>query len=816
MVVGFLPPSVEDKAYRLPFELGLFEEQRVNTRKLISPPFSDLVKKKELLTNKEIRTYKDFNGLRLVSDEQRYDAIQKRIIAEGNVKAFFNGRLIFADRLELDSRFKTLFARGSVRLLKGKQYFQASILRYNFIENLGELEDVYGVIELKTIQKDLSNKAIPLRSLFGTFSKSIPNDEGNDQSLASSRIEINEIPISLEMSCPLDWGKKPLGYSYRNKKNSSIINETAFPPPIGCREREHFIYSHSETLNEQLEDITMGEFSNLKPYLNLNDLDSKVSSEFKNDKKIVSKNPHVDQNIGPIALKNELTFEKRFGVPSSVRNVGEKNKFGAIRVAQLTRQGRKKLITGAITRWRVQASKIKLNQFGWNANRMSFTNDPFTPTQSRFEAIDVIAEENSNGDFLITARTNHLVLEEKLRFPFITRRRLRRKKEFENRWTIGIDSRDRDGLFIGRRLKPIEIANNYELVLQPQFLIQRAFNGSTNSYVKPGTSTYSQNIYQDASLADLFGLDAELTGKLKTWDVDLNANISTFNLDNYIEGSRYWGGLSNNFDSKLFGPFGVKVFGAYRYRAWNGSLGETDIYSAYGVYSDKKGAFSLGQVKSNYLLRGGFGKYQAESDDGESISSLWRANIYGSLSFIYPLWQGKVARLSPRYAYRYSPTPIRPGLDLITNITSSFSAYDDGRKLNVISLSSGPSLTLGTFSNKFLDYTKFSITLGGKVKSGKSPFDFDQAVDLGTLGLGLTQQIVGPLLFNTGLEINIDSSSKDYGELINSRFELSWQRRSYDFGLYYNPYKGIGGVRLRLNDFKFSGQGRPFVPLESS
>jgi acyl dehydratase len=110
---------------------------------------------------------------------------------------------------------------------------------------------------------------------------------------------------------------------------------------------------------------------------------------------------------------------------------------------------------------------------------------------------------------------------------------------------------------------------------------------------------------------------------------------------------------------------------------------------------------------------------------------------------------------------------------------------------------------LGTFSKPFLDFTQISVIGGGTLQSGASPFEFDSIVDFGTLGLGITQQIVGPLMFSTGVNLNVDPGSAYYGEVIDSNFELRWQRRSYEIGLYFNPYEGIGGVRFRLNDFKF-------------
>ena len=127
-------------------------------------------------------------------------------------------------------------------------------------------------------------------------------------------------------------------------------------------------------------------------------------------------------------------------------------------------------------------------------------------------------------------------------------------------------------------------------------------------------------------------------------------------------------------------------------------------------------------------------------------------------------------------------------------------------------LSVGPTLTLGTFSKPFLDYTQLSISGSATLKNGSSPFDFDQAIDLGTLGIGITQQIAGPLVLNAGIGINVDPASEYYGDVINSNIELRWQRRSYDVGFYFNPYEGIGGFRFRLHDFDFKGTGVPFVP----
>ena len=43
-------------------------------------------------------------------------------------------------------------------------------------------------------------------------------------------------------------------------------------------------------------------------------------------------------------------------------------------------------------------------------------------------------------------------------------------------------------------------------------------------------------------------------------------------------------------------------------------------------------------------------------------------------------------------------------------------------------------------------------------------------MDLATLGIGITQQIAGPLLLNAGV-INIDAGSEFYGNVINSNID---------------------------------------------
>ena len=68
------------------------------------------------------------------------------------------------------------------------------------------------------------------------------------------------------------------------------------------------------------------------------------------------------------------------------------------------------------------------------------------------------------------------------------------------------------------------------------------------------------------------------------------------------------------------------------------------------------------------------------------------------------------------------------------------------------------------------------------------------------------------MVLEAGATFNIDPGSDFFGDNSYSYFEVKLQRRSYEFGVYYSPYDGIGGIRVKLNDFNFDGSGSPFMP----
>ena len=362
------------------------------------------------------------------------------------------------------------------------------------------------------------------------------------------------------------------------------------PPLPECKNPDRYKSVKPSSLSERLESIALGDGGETQRHVSSHDKTAQQTIPPGQQQAMRTEAiSNIDQRISKIALKGSFSIEPRGGIPTQRSNssVRDENRFGAIRPTQLKRLEKTQLLNGTISRWRVQASKVLITKDGWKANRMGFSNDPFTPTQTRIDAEDVVAREQANGDMIISARRNRLILDERLPIPVTRRQLIKGEEDVENRWVFGFDERDRDGFFVGRNLKPIELTRDFTLSLEPQLMVQRANNGETSSYPAEGESADSEDVDQPTTAADLLGLKAELKGQIWDWDITLDADISSFKPQNFASGSRYWGTIENDMELPWLGDVTARLFGAYRYRSWNGSLGETNVYSALGGLSSR-------------------------------------------------------------------------------------------------------------------------------------------------------------------------------------------------------------------------------------
>jgi hypothetical protein len=972
--------------------------------------------------------------IELSADHQGFDILANRFVATGDVKVILAGGRLLADRLEYESATRTIVASGRVRFQRGNQYLQASRLRYSLLENSGEIDEVYGVIDLDSAALDLNPSQSPSAPLLplSYWTAPLPPFNGDvsfevaeitdadatvAEALATSPLSGGSEAVSIPAGTPErlsadDWEMPPVALSPQ-------AQTMACPPPLPPvpnwrpypwaatvwggqmidanfgdtfvfkgRMRPEYLWGiglnkrllragplalefDSNALLHHAYEQQGGEFNQDVPYANtpaqtfgeftwsfgirawlqpwlslaffegvslntnvsnyektfredyttfLNYLGFEVEALIKPEWSIVGRIHHrsgaygtysgvsegsnaylvgmryrfgssppplfsvamqppdgcpgggqpqpkplseqlnqvalgsaqqatgappeapkaaissstlspgqqealrrkaiaaaVDQRMSNLQFQQSLTVRRQAGNSGDNVDVsGREVTYGSVRPWQLnplTTKENRKFVSGTISRWRIQANRLSVTPNGWQADRAAFTNDPYTPALSWVDASGVVAHQEPNGDLVLQAKSNQLILEDRLPIPLQRNQRFEKDREVENRWVMAVDSEDRDGFYLGYNLKPLEVGKRGTLNLQPQFMVRRALDGTTSSYVLPGKPIGSSPKSQPTRIGDLFGLLARFDTRVLGLNIDVVGDFSTFDPSNFANGTRSWGDISRSFRLPLIGRTTARGFGAYRYRVWNGSLGEQDVYSALGASLEQtRDLPNLGKLTNRMFWRAGFGNFQGTRFNSANLAELWRANVYGSINSRLPLWSGKALNPGTELATRFSPTPIVPGLAINTNLNMNLAYYGDGTNQQTFSISAGPTLTLGHLQKNFFDYTQLTVTGGGTLRQGLSPFSFDRAVDLSTIGLGLTQQLVGPLILSGGIGLNTDPNSEFFGDVVDSYVELRWQRRAYELAIYYSPYQGIGGVRVKLNDFNFRGTGVPFVP----
>ncbi|MEA5417330.1 DUF3769 domain-containing protein [Synechococcus sp. BA-132 BA5] len=911
--------------------------------------------------------------LELTANQQGYDSQLQRFVATGSVMARLAGGRLLADRLEFEASTRTLLAVGNVRFQRGQQYLQGSRLRYALLEGVGEIDDVYGVIDLDTTKEDFdleqaaatplpppepisctpSYPAVPQWQPYPwavtTWAGQMYAGEFGDTFTFSGRFRPEYLggigmqrrllqagPLSLEFDANLlghkansqpgggfnqlfpfsdtpaqNFGEVTGGLGLRlwlrpwlnvffveglsvisaksnyestfRENSARLLNYLAFevealvtprwsavgrihhrsgaygtfsgvsegsnayllglryrfgtdklasqplpvPPSQGCPGAPPLASEQPDGLAQQLEQVTMGPgwtgTSGQPPAPPPPPLQAAPPAQGgvwrqarEQERRRREAIARIPQRVENVTFERSLKAERRFGFPREFTTPDTANDFGTTRPEQLkdqTTAGNQELIKGTVSRWRIQARRLKFTPNTLSGDRVGFTNDPFTPAQSWMDSEQVVITLLPNGDTLVKARRNTLRLEDRLPVRVVRQRRIQKEEEVSNPLVIGNDREDRDGFFLGYNV-PIKIGEKGLLNLQPQVMIQRLYTGNTDAYPLPSSPAGSTNIVeQPAKGGDYFGLDARLTGPLLGFNADARLSVSTFNPDNIANGTRSFGDLARVFDVPVLGLSTFRLFGAYRFRTWNGSLGEQDVYSAYGVSLEQQGSLpNWGQLSRSYYWRMGVGNFQAVQTNSTDLLQLWRANAIGSFNVSYPIWTGRPSASPPLISLANTPVAIVPGLRFNANLLGVAAYFSDGTNQNTVGLSGGPTLTLGRFEKPFFDYTQLTVTGGITLRQGQSPLNFDRAVDLGTIGIGLSQQLVGPLVFSGGIGFNVDPNSGFYGDVTGSYLELRWQRRSYEVGVYYSPYDGLGGIRVRLNDFNFQGPGTPFIP----
>ena len=723
------------------------------------------------------------------ADYQGYDLPLGQYVAKGNVKVLFNGWLLRADRIEVADRSRSFYASGHVRLNKGDQFLQASSIRYSNWESTGEIKDVYGVIDQDTLQSTTKQNL--------KFEK-----------------EINQLPFA----CP-----------ELSEKSNQTIN-SILPPgrikaptmrsPIGCKKTTYA--ENSLSLRDALEQVVF------QPKAFTSQRTTDIPS-----KKLESNTPEPSPDSGTTDIAQRVQNVRFQGSWVSQLNVN----LNAVTGSNNQNDGSGRGFRPAkekgkyISRIRFQASKITIKQNVWTANQIAITNDPFTPANAWTIVNNVSAINNPDGTTKLKSKSGLLLLDRKLALPVVIDTTLNQKQPI----TGAFDKQDRDGFYLGYNLDPIKIGNRGLLTLQPQFMLQRILSGSTNSFVLPGESLGQPNGKQSVDLGDAFGLLGTLNTAFGQASLTGNLSMATLNPDNIAAGTRAKTKFKQPLNLPGHDSSEIALFGGYRERIYNGSLGLQNLIYSYGAEAsgntkieinrpgDSNNSTGASQkiapyfdpIKINWKAQSG--NYQADLYNTYTLATLWRSSVRAEASGTLSLWRGNsIANGNTSRGLRYSPSEVVPGLGINFGTSGQIAGYSNGSSQNTLTLWGGPVLTLGHFDKPLLDYTRLSASLSGTFINGLSPFGFDRAVDLRTLSFTATQQLYGPVVIEAGATYNIDSNSIFYGKASYSYLEVKVQRRSYEIGVFYSPYDGIGGIKIKLNDFNFNGSGTPFVPVEET
>ena len=400
---------------------------------------------------------------------------------------------------------------------------------------------------------------------------------------------------------------------------------------------------------------------------------------------------------------------------------------------------------------------------------------------------------------------NYLVLDENVSIPFWFGTRTLPKSgqnlDSENSWTIGYDSLDKDGLYIGKKFNFLNISDDFIINLEPQFLIQRSFNGKTNSFVNKGDLITGEKVKRDTKFADYFGVKSEIKGKINNWDLEIVNQVNSLDSNKISDALRSKSTLNKEINF-LNTRWNKSFYGVYRDRVWNGSLGEAEIYLGYGSRLEKKHTWEVNGTKKTEVLSLGLGHLKGEALDSKNLVDSLRGNLFYSLDQNIPLSVDRPKNKFIDSSYEYIYEPIKKGLSLNTRLSAMYSLYNDGKHQEYIGFGFGPQLILGNFKTKTFDYTRISLLPFYKFKNGDSIFKFDQISDKFTLDIALDQQVYGPILLKSNGTLNLDGDSNDYGKFINSKISLNWKKRSYEFGIFYQPHNQAGGISFNLFGFR--------------
>jgi hypothetical protein len=453
---------------------------------------------------------------------------------------------------------------------------------------------------------------------------------------------------------------------------------------------------------------------------------------------------------------------------------------------------------GGVSRIRFEGDVIYFDADGWYAEDLRLTNDPFSPPELELRGNSVSLVPLNEEEAELYIEGPRLVFDQGLTLPLLKERYILQRGQLAADELnplptgIGIDGRDRDGLFVEREFV-IDTDSPWRFTVVPQFYLGRWL----------GDSNY--DLFDPANFGVVARANGPLGPRLSARGV---ISLPGLDLQNFSDRVR-----ASFRTQQLIGDHRLSLEYSYRDRLFNGSLGFQDVQTSLGLLLQSPN-IQLGNTGINLTYQASGQYVTADTDQpdllppGETfgLASLLRFQGAVDLSRGFTLWQGEPLPATQFEGLRYSPRPLVPFLSLAAGLRGVATYYTSDALQEILEARVTLSGQLGRLSRNYFDYTRFNIGYSTSFIGGDdSPFLFDRAVDKNVLSGGIIQQIYGPFLAGFQTSFNLDT-----GEEIDTDFILEYRRRAYGVFLQYSPSRETGFLGFRISDFDWTGRTRPF------
>jgi len=474
----------------------------------------------------------------------------------------------------------------------------------------------------------------------------------------------------------------------------------------------------------------------------------------------------------------------------------------------------------SFTRWRMETKEVKIDKNTWKSDLIFLTNDPFNKPQIVFESKDFTAEIFENRTKL-KSRASFIIFEDKLRVP-IGRRTVNNNDGLAV-WGIGSDSDNKDGFYIFRNYQPIKYGE-FSLDLTPYYLFQRHINGKTSAFTAKDEAINSDRVESDITFSDLWALDLNLIGLAYGWNIELNGEINSFDI-NKLDQSHLDFTLSKNLleypkskdeEDESLDKTCIKKPNEEEKTSYSLDLGfyslyrKERIYTAFGTKLMSDFNYQNKKLNNNIFASADFGEFQAIKEDSEEYITLFRYGLLSSASSTYKIVGGDFSEKLIDKDNRYTSEVIDKGIYIGVRGSAAHYEYSNGKAQSGISASVTPTFIFGDLKKNFFDYTYLALETEYSIQTGRSPFNFDNLNSDTRLSIDFRQQVIGPILFELSGQINLNGGSSNFGKFKNRKYSLGISRRPYSIYAYYKPERDEKGFQINIFDFNYKGNSDRF------